>query len=206
MVRGLSGCPAWASRSPSCLTVCMSPPARRAVRSHWRDLDRAAAAGSRSWSASSAASTSTAHGSRKLGFQRWCDASRPSPPPRESTPTTWPSGSGSASVSLGWPPRRRLRAGRHQPPGHLDVIGIRLGRRGAPRGRQVVAAECAQQQPGRRQHDRAAPRHHQMSRSAVASRPPGQRHRGARRRQPGNQRRPTPDGRQGSIPPNTRAD
>jgi len=31
MVRGLSGCPAWARRSPSCLTVCMSPP--RAGRS-----------------------------------------------------------------------------------------------------------------------------------------------------------------------------
>jgi hypothetical protein len=27
-----------ARRSPSCLTVCSSPPARRAVRTHWRDL------------------------------------------------------------------------------------------------------------------------------------------------------------------------
>ena len=61
MVRGLSGWPAWARRSPSCLTVWRSPPARRAARTHWRDLDRAAAAGSRSWSSSSA-STSTGVG------------------------------------------------------------------------------------------------------------------------------------------------
>ena len=38
MVRGLSGWPAWASRSPSCLTVWSSPPARRAVRTHWPGL------------------------------------------------------------------------------------------------------------------------------------------------------------------------
>jgi hypothetical protein len=54
-----SGCPAWASRSPSCLTVCSSSPARRAVRTQWRDLDRATAAGSKSRSSSSPASTST---------------------------------------------------------------------------------------------------------------------------------------------------
>ena len=50
-----------ARRSPSCLTVCMSPSPRRAARTHWRDLDRAAAAGS--WSLSSSARTSTAYDS-----------------------------------------------------------------------------------------------------------------------------------------------
>jgi hypothetical protein len=54
MVWGLSGWPAWASRSPSCLTVWNSPPARRAVRTHWRDFDSAAAAGSRTRSSSAA--------------------------------------------------------------------------------------------------------------------------------------------------------
>jgi hypothetical protein len=60
MVRGLSGCPAWTSQSPGCLTGCSSPPAPRALRTPGRDLDSAAAAGSRP-SSSSAASTSTAY-------------------------------------------------------------------------------------------------------------------------------------------------
>jgi AAA domain len=40
-----------------------------------------------------------------------CAGSRPSPPPKASTPISSPSGSGCASASLGWPPRRRT--GRH---------------------------------------------------------------------------------------------
>jgi hypothetical protein len=40
-VRGLSGCPVWARRAPSWLTVCRSPQLRRTVRTHWRDLDSA---------------------------------------------------------------------------------------------------------------------------------------------------------------------